>query len=667
MKKLKSTKSRVIQSLVVLIVLTGLIPTLGIFSVGRQSAKASGITEYNIGPTNGSDPFDITSGPDGNLWFTEFYGNKIGQITPSGTITVYAVPTNYSQPSGITSGPDGNLWFTEFYGNKIGQITPSGTITEYTVPTDGSKPLGITSGPDGNLWFTEFYGGKIGRITPSGTITEYTVPTSYFGPSGITSGPDGNLWFTEAGGKIGRITPSGTITEYPVPTASSGPKGITAGPDGDLWFTEWDGYKIGQITPGGTITEYAVPTNGSRLNGITSGPDGNLWFTEWNGNNIGQITPSGTITEYAVPTNDQEPWGITSGPDGNLWFTERLGNKIDVLYLSGVTPSPTFSPTTVSDNVYVALGDSYSSGEGIEPFFEPGDIESCHRSTLAYPTLVKTTDPENYGKTYYSLRSTAGYGWGFNACSGDTSTVIDNTQLINNANDINTNFLPLNSNTKLVTLTAGGDDLGFGDVLKFCALNTSDNCANDKYQDGKTLAQWATEQMSQLGPNLKKLYTDIRNDAPNAKILVLGYPQLFPASKAEQDCLQLKQRHFHIRLIGTNRQFNLTLGYSNQEQNFFRDKDVELNSAINTAVNNSGLSNIEFVPVQYLGADGFAGHEVCGNKGAWINGPSVEYIAGQVHLDPSKDLKAYDYSFHPKQVGQAEYANIINTLLQGNL
>ena len=61
--------------------------------------------------------------------------------------------------------PDGNLWFTEFIANKIGRITPTGTITEFNVPTSSSDPIGITAGPDGNLWFTERSGNKLGRVT----------------------------------------------------------------------------------------------------------------------------------------------------------------------------------------------------------------------------------------------------------------------------------------------------------------------------------------------------------------------------------------------------------------------------------------------------------------------------------------------------------------------
>jgi streptogramin lyase len=74
----------------------------------------------------------------------------------AGTIQEFSVPTTNGFPSEITAGPDGNIWFTEFYGDKIGRITPSGTVTEFPIPTARSNPPDyITSGPDGNLWFGE--------------------------------------------------------------------------------------------------------------------------------------------------------------------------------------------------------------------------------------------------------------------------------------------------------------------------------------------------------------------------------------------------------------------------------------------------------------------------------------------------------------------------------
>jgi streptogramin lyase len=99
-------------------------------------------------------------------------------------ITEYPVPCSCSSPRGITSGPDGNLWFTEDAGNKIGKVTTSGTFTEYTVPTSGSSPVGITSGPDSNLWFTEINGNNIGKATTAGVVG---VPEFPYQVSGVVA------------------------------------------------------------------------------------------------------------------------------------------------------------------------------------------------------------------------------------------------------------------------------------------------------------------------------------------------------------------------------------------------------------------------------------------------------------------------------------------------
>ena len=55
-------------------------------------------------------------------------------------ITEYAVPTPNAYLDDITAGPDGALWFTEFEGNKIGRITALGAIVEYPLPTPSAKP-----------------------------------------------------------------------------------------------------------------------------------------------------------------------------------------------------------------------------------------------------------------------------------------------------------------------------------------------------------------------------------------------------------------------------------------------------------------------------------------------------------------------------------------------
>src|SRR6201981_2202297 len=98
--------------------------------IGRITTQGH-ITEFPI--KGGGILHSITTGPDGALWFTEFTSNKIGRIPttaaaanlqlaePTGLVTEFTVPSDGSGPHSITIGPDGALWFTEYYGSRIGR------------------------------------------------------------------------------------------------------------------------------------------------------------------------------------------------------------------------------------------------------------------------------------------------------------------------------------------------------------------------------------------------------------------------------------------------------------------------------------------------------------------------------------------------------------------
>jgi streptogramin lyase len=304
------------------------------------------LSEFSSGIT-GTASAGITTGPDGNLWFTEEGGGgRIGRITPAGVITEFSTGiTPGSVPFDIVTGPDGNLWFPEAKADKIGRITPDGVVTEFgTGITAGSSPEGIAVGPDGRLWFTENDGDRIGRITTSGQITEFSTNiTPNCRPFGITAGPDGNLWFCEDNAdKIGRITTTGTITEFSTGiTAGSTPSRITTGPDGNLWFTEFNGARIARITLSGSVKEFSAGiAAGSFPGGITAGPDGNLWFCELGSGVIGHISTTGVVTPVVTVSSTNEPNVITPGPDGNLWLTETTANKIARVNLLSAVGAP---------------------------------------------------------------------------------------------------------------------------------------------------------------------------------------------------------------------------------------------------------------------------------------------------------------------------------------
>ncbi len=108
-------------------------------------------------------------------------------------------------------------------------------------------------------------------------------------------------------------------------------------------------------------------------------------------------------------------------------------------------------PTTASAAAgvrFVALGDSYSSGEGLYLYSTGTDTSSdrCHRSPLAYGPLLSYVDRQHRG-------------FAFVACSGAT------TADLSAPNHLYPTEAPqlaaLSSATRTVTLTLGGNDVGF--------------------------------------------------------------------------------------------------------------------------------------------------------------------------------------------------------------
>jgi virginiamycin B lyase len=325
--------------------------------------RSSRVHEFPV-PTGGARPYTIVAGPDGNLWFTESNGNKIGRIKPDGSIKEFDLPNAGSEPYGITVGADGNLWFTERAGNAIGRMTTNGDfLPEFPVPTPGAQPWGITATADGSIWFTEENVDMIGQVSPLGFITEYPLTPGTF-PTWIAAGPDGNVWFTEEiGNAIGRIRTAGEVHVklFPVPTEQALPWDIAPGADGNMWFTELAGRNIGRITPSGVITEFPVPGDFSGISGIAPAFDGRLWFIENDTRLAGAITTAGHVV---IPFDTgEQPNDIAAGPDGNLWFTEAASSSNAIGRIrnshSGqayvLSMNVAFAPTTVTVSLGTAV------------------------------------------------------------------------------------------------------------------------------------------------------------------------------------------------------------------------------------------------------------------------------------------------------------------------
>ncbi|MEU8763747.1 SGNH/GDSL hydrolase family protein [Streptomyces sp. NPDC048659] len=222
---------------------------------------------------------------------------------------------------------------------------------------------------------------------------------------------------------------------------------------------------------------------------------------------------------------------------------------------------------------YVALGDSYSSGVGSGSYDSAsGD---CKRSTKAYPVLWKNANAPS--------------SFAFTACSGARTGDVTAKQLG-----------PLNTGTDLVSLTIGGNDAGFADVMTTCVTQSEATCIN-RVNQAKGYVD------STLPGNLDSVYTAIRDKAPNAQVVVLGYPRFY-------------------QLGGS-----CVAGLSENERRAINDASDYLNAATAKRAANHGFTFASVVPA-------FTGHEICSSGTAWLH--SVNWLnIGE--------------SYHPTAAGQS--------------
>lgn len=272
--------------------------------IARVSAKGV-VTEFPLSCCIDFGFGGAATGPDGNVSFND--SENIWTVAASGKPRLLSSSwRRLGLPDAMTTGPDGELWFTEEgIPAAIGRITAAGVVTRYRIPTPfgGWVLAGIVVGPDNALWFTEvpFDGGSeaIGRMTTGGRYTRFVLPRvrGKLGPSiageggAIAVGADNALWFTEPlAHRIWRITTAGKITGYRVPTNGDwgGPFGIAAGRHGVLWFTT--DTHFGRITPDGRITLWRV-AGAREMTDVIPANNGTFWVPDVGANVVFHITP----------------------------------------------------------------------------------------------------------------------------------------------------------------------------------------------------------------------------------------------------------------------------------------------------------------------------------------------------------------------------------------
>ncbi|GAA3138389.1 SGNH family lipase [Planomonospora alba] len=217
------------------------------------------------------------------------------------------------------------------------------------------------------------------------------------------------------------------------------------------------------------------------------------------------------------------------------------------------------SASHAAAETYVALGDSYSSGTGAGNYTNV----LCTRSANAYP------------QRWAAANSPAAFR--FVACGGAKIPDVRNNQLS-----------ALDGSTTLVSITIGGNDVGFADTMLNCLLSTTTACRN-AVNKGLEYAQ------NVLPGELDALYAEIRARAPQAKVVVLGYPRLY---KDGGICLG---------------------GPSATKRSIINGGADRLNEVIAARAAAAGFT---FADARAA----FAGHEIC-TSAPWISGATVHPTA----------------------------------------
>ena len=362
----------------------------------------------------------------------------------------------------------------------------------------------------------------------------------------------------------------------------------------------------------------------------------------------------------------------------------------------GTVAGSDLKSNVVSSSQYVALGDSYASGEGLQSnaatYIAPSNNDGCHRSPTAYPVLVATSLNLDLGQF-----ETYGSG-GFAACSGATTK-----DLLRGENGEPAQLSALSPATRWVTVTDGGNDLHFANVLLACLdLRASvkvHNVTRSYTQSGivresQTCNQYlananalfaTTSGTSQEVATLEHVYKQIFIDAPNTELAVLNYPQLF-TERPPVFCPVAPGVSLSSRLKVRSAQLNV--GYSARLIAEFNLVENELNAAIASAVSdvNSLGDNIRLVDVNSLTKSAAIPCNLATNAKSDMNalrvtvGSPLTTVVENCHFNlahlialrsfvscPSYEGVTFvaniaNESFHPKEVAHETMARAVETV-----
>jgi poly(3-hydroxybutyrate) depolymerase len=299
--------------------------------------------------------------------------------------------------------------------------------------------------------------------------------------------------------------------------------------------------------------------------------------------------------------NMPTPPGLTPNglPDTNGLFVEEdfWSFVSQGVSSSAPTPAPTPAPNeTVTpllggagggsliakdDNVpgysppaFVALGDAYAAGAGNPPYLPGTDTarDRCRRSTGSYPLIASTA------------LSGGPSGLIFRACSG---AQIADFYGASRRNREPPQLRWLDGATRLVSLSVGWGDALLPQALRSCTLDSSRCKARWRARTEAAIRAIGAHSPGSRG-SLYALYERIDSLAPRARVVVFGYPRLFPAAPPPRCDTGVR-----------------SLGFTRGAMEWIDAEIQRLDGAIESA---AAAAHIRYVRDSYTA---FRGHEIC--------------------------------------------------------
>ena len=239
-------------------------------------------------------------------------------------------PTPGSRPHDPLATPDGAIWWSGQFANRLGRLDPAtGAMKEYPIPVRGG-PHGLINDKDGNIWYAGNWGGHIGKLdVKTGEYKTYPMPDPKArDPHTPLFSKDGTLWFSvQNGGFMGKLDPKTGEIKLATPAGAPGqqPYALKFLSDGIRpWFSYFGSNKIATVDPVTMeVKEFVLPDAKTRIRRMDVTSDDMIWYGDWSNGKLVRFDPkTGAIKEYQGPGGQlAQPYGLVV-IDDIIWYCE---------------------------------------------------------------------------------------------------------------------------------------------------------------------------------------------------------------------------------------------------------------------------------------------------------------------------------------------------------